>query len=200
MKTFCDELRPFFSFANSEGMSDTATFMLREAGHRIDLTYSLNDRVNHLQITTSFSDARILHPALPNLGRPVFNPGYQQALAHEVSQREGFSSSSALYVRDKQGVATTIEESELAHSADELGAALGSGLKACVTKKMKPDYQDCELLVWHAAYEDYYRPNYNSIVQQVWQEAFNGYFNAVHFMFGDRRVSVDSCGTPIHQY
>ncbi|WP_084418033.1 hypothetical protein [Henriciella litoralis] len=194
VKAYCDELRPFRYFAESLGLSDETTFILRETGHRIDLSYCVNGTQKDLQITTSFSDVTDLHPNLSGAGKNNFDAGYQRALATEVTRRDGFSSPTSLYVRNTQGRAVALEESKRMHTAEQLAAALVSGLKTSAASKMKPNYNNCDLLVWHTGYEDYYNPDYSAIVQRAWDPEFVGYFNAVHFMVDYALISFDANG------
>lgn len=195
VKAFCDELRPFRYYADSMAFSDDVVFKLREAGHRVDLSYQSSGQVKDLQITVSFSDTGILHPEITRLEGGNFSPGYQRALANEVCRRDGSSSDQTLYIRDQHKQAIAIEDSERMHTAQELSLALVSGLKSAVRRKTKFDYGDCELLVWHAEYEGYYEPDFVEIALQAWDQQFSNHFEAVHFLFGRTRVSLDRYGS-----
>lgn len=195
VKAFCDELRPFCWFANSLDLPDTTVFALKQTGHRKDIEYLLNDAMRGMQITSSFSDTKVLHPHILPAEQNKFSAGYQHSLANEVSRREGFASTSSLYLRDKEGRAVVIEESERMYTADQLTAALISGLKAAVRRKVKPGYRDCELLVWHAEYEGYYNPDYRAVAQSIWEPDFCDHFEAVHIVLDAVRVSFDASGS-----
>lgn len=185
-KDYYEELHPFLYHADSRHFSDDAVCRLMPAGDPIDMELEEQGRVWRFQITTSRVDVREVFPHFAHLG----SPGYQEALATEVMRREGFASDDALYER-RNGVATVIEETEIARSGECYLRAARAGLLDSLRVKKKHDGSGAELIVWHSENLETYSPDYLELVRGIWSEVGENIFDATYFQFGSRCVKCE---------